>query len=122
MISKSLLFLWKKRNYFKNIFFAVPLVCIFFVVLTNATPMQPAKSTLFILLDGMNPSNKGLLHGYCQHYEDSDTWGKTGAAKFFQENIANTKANIYSRPYKDPAAAPSAMVSELVGPKIVCRQ
>lgn len=54
-------------------------------------PMEPAKSTLFILLDGMNPSNKGLLEN-CSYYEDSDTWGKTGAAKYFQENIANTKA------------------------------
>ena len=77
-------------------------------------PMEPAKSTLFILLDGMNPSNKGLLEN-CSYYEDSDTWGRTGAAKYFQENIANTKANIYSRQYLNPAEAPSEMVEELAG-------
>ena len=78
------------------------------------TPMEPAKSTLFILLDGMNPSNTGILNS-CSYYEDSDTWGKTGAAKFFQENIANTKANIYSRQYLNPAEAPSEMIEELAG-------
>ncbi|MCQ2107642.1 MAG: hypothetical protein MJZ05_02645 [Fibrobacter sp.] len=79
------------------------------------TPMEPAKSTLFILLDGMNPSNMGLLEDYCNHYENSEIWGKTGVAKYLQENVANTKANIYSRSYKNPSAAPSAMISELAG-------
>lgn len=80
-----------------------------------AAPMEPAKSTLFILLDGMKPSNKGLLQDYCVGYESDETWGKTGAAKFFQEKIINTKSNLYSRSYKNPADAPSAMVSELAG-------
>lgn len=91
------------------------LLAIFSVVLANAMPMQPAKSTLFILLDGMNPSNKGLLEGYCQHYEDSDTWGKTGAAKFFQEDITNNHFNVFSRSYRNPAEAPSEMKEELAG-------
>lgn len=80
-----------------------------------STPMEPAKSTLFILLDGMNPSNKGLLQNYCVDYENSEVWGKTGAAKYLQENIVNTKTNIYSRSYKNPAEAPSLMVTELAG-------
>lgn len=80
-----------------------------------STPMEPAKSTLFILLDGMNPSNKGLLQNYCVDYENSEVWGKTGAAKYLQENIVNTKTNIYSRSYKNPAEAPSLMVAELAG-------
>lgn len=79
------------------------------------TPMEPAKSTLFILLDGMNPSNKGLLQNFCVDYENSEVWGKTGAAKYLQENIVNTKTNIYSRSYKNPAEAPSLMVAELAG-------
>ena len=85
------------------------------VSIAFSAPMEPAKSTLFILLDGMNPSNKGLLQDYCEHYENSEVWGKTGAAKYFQENVVNTKANVYSRSYKNPADAPSAMVSELAG-------
>ena len=94
----------------KHVFLFLSMVSIAF-----SAPMEPAKSTLFILLDGMNPSSKGLLKDYCDHYEESEVWGKTGAAKYFQENVANTKANVYSRPYKNPADAPSAMVSELAG-------
>lgn len=94
----------------KHVFLFLSMVSIAF-----SAPMEPAKSTLFILLDGMNPSSKGLLKDYCEHYEESEVWGKSGAAKYFQENVANTKANVYSRPYKNPADAPSAMVSELAG-------
>ena len=94
----------------KHVFLFLSMVSIAF-----SAPMEPAKSTLFILLDGMSPSSKGLLKDYCDHYEESEVWGKTGAAKYFQENVANTKANVYSRPYKNPADAPSAMVSELAG-------
>lgn len=94
----------------KHVFLFLSMVSIAF-----SAPMEPAKSTLFILLDGMNPSNKGLLQDYCEHYENSEVWGKTGAAKYFQENVVNTKANVYSRSYKNPADAPSAMVSELAG-------
>ena len=94
----------------KHVFLFLSMVSIAF-----SAPMEPAKSTLFILLDGMNPSSKGLLEDYCERYEESEVWGKSGAAKYFQENVANTKANVYSRPYKNPADAPSAMVSELAG-------
>ena len=66
----------------KHVFLFLSMVSIAF-----SAPMEPAKSTLFILLDGMNPSNKGLLQDYCEHYENSEVWGKTGAAKYFQEKV-----------------------------------
>lgn len=98
-----------------NFFNKLSLLLFSMVSVGLSTPMEPAKSTLFILLDGMNPSNKGLLQNFCVDYENSEVWGKTGAAKYLQENIVNTKTNIYSRSYKNPAEAPSLMVAELAG-------
>ena len=78
-------------------------------------PMEPAKSILFILLDGMAPKSHGLYEKYCVdfNYESSDSWGKTGLAKFLQEEVTNSKAQIYSRPYFNPSESPSEMVDEL---------
>ena len=80
-----------------------------------AKPMESARGTLFILLDGMAPKNHGLYEKYCAdfNYESSDLWGKTGVAKFLQEEVTNSKAQIYSRPYFNPSQSPSEMVDEL---------
>lgn len=80
-----------------------------------AKPMESARGTLFILLDGMAPKSHGLYEKYCVdfNYESSDSWGKTGVAKFLQEEVTNSKAQIYSRPYFNPSESPSEMVDEL---------
>ena len=80
-----------------------------------AKPMESARGTLFILLDGMAPKNHGLYEKYCVdfNYEFSGSWGKTGVAKFLQEEVTNSKAQIYSRPYFNPSQSPSEMVDEL---------
>lgn len=80
-----------------------------------AKPMESAQGTLFILLDGMAPKSHGLYEKYCAdfNYESSETWGKTGVAKFLQEEVANSKAQIYSRPYFNPSQSPSEMIDEL---------
>ncbi len=77
-----------------------------------AKPMESAQGTLFILLDGMAPKSHGLYEKYCAdfNYESSETWGKTGVAKFLQEEVANSKAQIYSRPYFNPSQSPSEMI------------
>jgi len=95
---------------FENIVCRIVFLGLFFCASLFAAPMENARGTLFILLDGMAPKSEGLFNNYCLDYERSETWGKTGVAKYFQEYVANSKANIYSRSYCNPVASPSEMV------------
>jgi hypothetical protein len=95
---------------FENIVCRIVFLGLFFCASLFAAPMENARGTLFILLDGMAPKSEGLFNNYCLDYERSETWGKTGVAKYFQEYVANSKANIYSRSYWNPVASPSEMV------------
>ena len=98
-----------------NFLYKFFLIAIMLVSIAFPAPMEPAKSILFILLDGMAPKSHGLYEKYCVdfNYESSDSWGKTGLAKFLQEEVTNSKAQIYSRPYFNPSESPSEMVDEL---------
>jgi len=71
-----------------------------------AEPMEPARSTLFILLDGLYPSEKGLSGDPCKSYELSEIWGESGFGKYLQEDITNSKALVYSRPFINPVESP----------------
>lgn len=50
---------------YKFVFFG----CFFYASLF-ATPMENARGTLFILLDGMAPKSEGLYNNYCLDYEN----------------------------------------------------
>ena len=52
-----------------------------------AKPMESARGTLFILLDGMAPKNHGLYEKYCVdfNYEFSGSWEKRGLRSTFRK-------------------------------------
>ncbi|MDR3000697.1 MAG: LamG domain-containing protein [Fibromonadaceae bacterium] len=95
--------------------------CFLLVFVTNGhtQPMEPARSTLFILLDGMAPNSQGIAgenSDPCKSYETSSIWGSTGFAKYLQEDITNSKAMIYSRAYRRPADSPIEISNDFADP------
>ena len=76
-----------------NFLYKFFLIAIMLVSIAFPAPMEPAKSILFILLDGMAPKSHGLYEKYCVdfNYESSDSWGKTGLAKFLHEYSGQKK-------------------------------
>lgn len=71
---------------------------------------EPGKSTLFVLLDGMAPSGEGLNGSGCKNVYATETFGKTGVAEKLVE--FSDSANVYYRPYLNPAASPHDLAKE----------
>lgn len=71
---------------------------------------EPGKSTLFVLLDGMAPSSEGLNGSGCKNVYATEAFGKTGVAEKLVE--FSDSANVYYRPYLNPAASPHDLAKE----------
>lgn len=79
-------------------------------VSANAAIVEPSSKTLIILLGGIASESSGLNRDGCISVENTESFGKTGVVQSLKSAVGN--ANVYYRPYLNPAESPDVLAKE----------
>lgn len=84
-----------------------------------AAPMEPARTTMYILVHGINPNENGLNTWKCPQDlgTGGNTWSRKGLVEYLNEQVLNSGHGSYIQTFQKPAKSPIDLGHELADRK-----